>query len=308
MFMAAALSAAAISSSMAQTAVGFLDANPDPVSLSMGGTGVALEATPYAMWNNAAAAALDGGTFRIGAAYSLWQPSTTSNNIVSVAGYGRIADFMTISAGIKYFDHSPYEITDAITGMVTGRFTPVELQAGIGFGFRILPVLSLGANIHYVHSDIGGPEKGGAVSADFGALLDLRFMRIGVTVSNIGSRISYGGLSYYSLPANVKLGLGTVRHFGDEHRHAFSASLEGGMTLVSSSFFAGIGVQYAWNNLVRVAAGYHYGDAGKQFVGSYASVGAGITLIGISLNAAYLIAVDDSPVGNTFSLGLSYAF
>ena len=306
--MAAVLLTAAISSSRAQTSVGFLDFNPDPVSLSMAGIGVTLEATPYAMWNNAAAAALDEGKFRIGAAYSLWQPSTTANDIVAVAGYGRIADFITISAGLKYFGHSPYEITDGSTGMVTGRFTPVELQAGIGLGFRILPILSLGANIHYVHSDIGGLKKGSAVSADFGALVDLRFMRIGVTVSNIGSRISYGGLSSYGLPANVKLGLGTVRHFGDEHRHAFSANLEGGMTLVSSSFFAGIGVLYAWNNLVRVAAGYHYGDTGKQFVGSYASLGAGVSFIGISLDAAYLIATDGSPVGNTFSLGLGYAF
>lgn len=304
---AVALLAAVTLTSKAQT-VGFLDVNPDPVALSMGGTGTTLEATPYAMWNNAATAALTDDKFQIGAVYSLWQPSTTANNAIAVAGYGRVAKFMTISAGIKYFGHSPYDITDGMTGMVTGQFTPVDLQAGIGLGFRILPILSLGANINYVHSDIGGPQKGAAVAVDFGAMVDLKFVRIGVTASNIGSTINYGGPSSYGLPANLKFGVGTVQYFGNEDRHAFSANLEGGLTFDKTAVFAGIGAQYAWNDLVRVSAGYHYGDASKLFYGSYASVGVGIKLIGISLNAAYLIAVDDSPIGNTFSVGLGYAF
>lgn len=306
-FAAAAVLAAASSASKAQTA-GFLDVNPDPISLGMAGTGVTLEATPYAMWNNAAAAVLNDEKFQIGAAYSLWQPSATANNTFAAAGYGRIAKFMTISAGIKYFGHTPYDITDGTTGMVTGQFTPIDLQAGIGLGFRVLPFLSLGANINYVHSDIGGSKKGGAVAADFGALLDLKFMRIGVTAANIGSKINYGGTSSYGLPANVELGIGTIQHFGDDKKHAFYANIEGGMTFEQSSFFAGIGAQYAWNDLVRVSAGYHYGDAAKQFFGSYASIGAGVKVIGISFNVAYLIAVDDSPMSNTFSVGLSYGF
>lgn len=45
-------------------------------------------------------------------------------------------------------------------------------------------------------------------------MLDLKFMRIGATVSNIGSKINYGGTSSYSLPANVRLGLGTTQYLG----------------------------------------------------------------------------------------------
>lgn len=305
--MAVAAVMTAAYTSGAQTA-GFLTLNPDPVTLGMGGVGAAAETTPYAMWNNAAASALGEEKFQAGASYMLWQPSAAANNIAAVAGYGRVAEFMTVSAGIKYFGHAPYDVTDA-SGLVTGQFAPVELQAGIGLGFRILPILSLGANVSYVHSDLGGPEKGAAVSADFGALLDLKFLSIGVTAANIGSRISYGGASSYALPSNLKLGVGTAQHFGNGDRHALSASLEGGMTLERTSFFAGAGVQYAWNDMVRVSAGYHYGDARTQFFGSFASVGVGVRIIGISLNAAYLIAVDnDSPLGNTFSVGLGYSF
>lgn len=286
----------------------FLDVNPDPVAMSMAGTGTVMEANAFSMWNNIASTALDEETFQVGAAYSLWQPSFSSNHVAGVAGYGRIAKFMTISAGVKYFSHKPYDITDA-AGAVTGSFTPMDLQAGIGLGFRILPMLSLGANVNYVFSDIGGPKKGGAVSADFGALLDLKFLRIGLTAANIGSKLDYGGTSTYTLPANVKLGLGTIQRFGAEDKHAVSVFWESGMTFEQTAFFSGIGAGYCFNDFVRVSAGYHYGNQEKLVIGSYASVGAGIKILGMSINAAYLIGLSqDSPLANTFSVGLGYAF
>lgn len=319
---AAAAVALFSTAAQAQTA-SFLDVNPDPVAMSVAGTGTVMEATPFAMWNNIAATALDDRTLQVGAAYSLWQPSYTSNHVAAVAGYGRVAKFMTVSASVKYFSHKPYDVTDGVTGAVTGSFTPMDLQAGIGLGFKILPILSLGANVNYVHSDIGGPKKGGAVSADFGALLDLKFLRVGVTAANIGSRLDYGGTTAYSLPANVKLGVGTIQRFGPEDRHAVAVNLEGGMTFEQSAFFAGVGAQYVFNDFVRVAFGYHYGDKDKLTAGSYASFGAGIKFMGISVNAAYILGFKQAsdisspveslydfsaPMSNTFSVGIVYEF
>ena len=319
---AAAAVALFSTAAQAQTA-SFLDVNPDPVAMSVAGTGTVMEATPFAMWNNIAATALGDRTLQVGAAYSLWQPSYTSNHVAAVAGYGRVAKFMTVSASVKYFSHKPYDVTDGVTGAVTGSFTPMDLQAGIGLGFKILPILSLGANVNYVHSDIGGPKKGGAVSADFGALLDLKFLRVGVTAANIGSRLDYGGTTAYSLPANVKLGVGTIQRFGPEDRHAVAVNLEGGMTFEQSAFFAGVGAQYVFNDFVRVAFGYHYGDKDKLTAGSYASFGAGIKFMGISVNAAYILGFKQAsdisspveslydfsaPMSNSFSVGIGYEF
>lgn len=319
---AAAAVALFSTAAQAQTA-SFLDVNPDPVAMSVAGTGTVMEATPFAMWNNIAATALDDRTLQVGAAYSLWQPSYSSNHVAAVAGYGRVAKFMTVSASVKYFSHKPYDVTDGVTGAVTGSFTPMDLQAGIGLGFKILPILSLGANVNYVHSDIGGPKKGGAVSADFGALLDLKFLRVGVTAANIGSRLDYGGTTAYSLPANVKLGVGTIQRFGPEDRHAVAVNLEGGMTFEQSAFFAGVGAQYIFNDFVRVGLGYHYGDKDKLIAGSYASFGAGIKFLGISVNAAYILGFKQAsdisspveslydfsaPMSNTFSVGIVYEF
>lgn len=297
-----------LSAAQAQTA-GFLDVNPDPVSMGMAGTGTVLEATPYAMWNNIASSALGEEKFQVGASYSLWQPSFTSNHVAGVAGYGRVARFMTVSAGVRYFSHQPYDVTDPTSGIVTGQFRPMDLQAGVGLGFKVLPILTLGVNVNYVLSDIGGPKKGGAVAADFGALLDLKFIRVGLTAANIGSKLNYGGTSSYALPANAKLGVGTIQRFGAEDKHAVSVFWEGGMVFEQTAFFTGIGAQYSFNDFVRVSAGYHYGNTEKLVIGSYASIGAGVKILGISINAAYLIGLSqDSPLSNTFSLGVGYAF
>lgn len=306
----------------AQTA-SFLDVNPDPVAMSMAGTGTVMEATQFAMWNNIAATALDDRTLQVGAAYSLWQPSYTSNHVAAVAGYGRVARFMTVSASVKYFSNKPYDVTDGVTGAVTGSFTPMDLQAGVGLGFRILPILSLGANVNYVYSDIGGPKKGGAVSADFGALLDLRFLRVGLTFANIGSKLDYGGAAAYGLPANVKLGVGTIQRFGPEDKHAVAVTSESGMVFEQKAFFTGLSAQYEYNDFVRVGLGYHYGNQDKQVTGSYASFGAGIKFLGISVNAAYILGFKQAsdisspveslynlsaPISNTFSVGIGYEF
>ena len=292
----------------AQTA-SFLNVNPDPISMSLAGTEAVLEANAFSIWNNTAATALDEDRFQVGAAYSLWQPSFSSNSNIGVAGYGKVAKFMTVSAGFKYFSYQPYEISGTEPGMVSGTFTPAELQAVVGLGFKVLPILSLSANVGYVYSDIGGPKKGGAVSADFGALLDLKFLRIGLTASNIGSKIDYGGASVYNLPANLKLGVGTIQRFGAEDKHAVAVASESGMMFENTAFFTALSAQYCYNDFIRVAAGYHYGNPDKMVIGSYASVGAGVKILGISLDVAYLIGLSpDSPLTNTFSVGLSYAF
>lgn len=303
------LAAVLIPLSLGAQAVQLIDYNPDARTAGLAGAGASLQASAFSLWNNTAAPALSESTMDAAVSYGMWQPSAAGVHAISAAGYGRVAKFMTVSAGVRYFTHPAYDMTDA-SGSVTGSFTPTDLTAGVGLAFRILPILSLGAGVHYVYSDIGGPQKGGAVSADFGAMLDLRFLRVGLTASNIGSKINYGGLSAYSLPMNIRLGAGTTQYLGAEDRHALTASLQGGFLIEGASFFAEAGLEYAWNDMVRVSAGYHYGDAAASgAVPSYASVGAGFKILGIYIDAAYLIpASQDSPLSNTFSVGVGYRF
>ena len=282
----------------------FLLNNPDAHVMGMANTGAAMYATSFAMWNNNASTLFSDEAMSVGASYGIWNPS--KGNQIAVAGYGKITNWMSISAGFKTMMYKSYNLTGE-SGMSSGTFKPNEFTLGLGLGFKILPVLSLSANINYVNSKLAPEVKAGAVSADFGAMLDLKFMRVGVTASNIGSKLKFSETSLGVLPANVQLGLGTTQFFGAANTHALTINAQGGMTFESKGFAAAVGAEYKWNDMVRVSGGYHYGDASKG-TPSYASAGVGVKFFGISIDAAYLIGIGGSPLGNTMMFGLGYSF
>lgn len=290
-------------------ALQFLTINPDARVMSMANTGTVAAATAFSMFNNTAATALASNerTMDVGVSYGMWQPGYSANHMISAAGYGKITRFMTIAAGVRYFTHGSYDITDEF-GAATGTFAPKDIMAGIGLGFKILPILSLSANVNYIMSQIAPSAAGNAVSADFGAIVDLKFLRVGVTASNIGSKIKYAETPY-SLPANAKLGVGTTRYFGRNDKSHVSVNVQAGMLFVDSDFFAEAGVEYCYNDLFRISAGYHYGKETSAAIPSYVTAGLGIKLFGVYVNAAYLTGLKgSSPLNNTFQIGLGYTF
>lgn len=287
----------------AQTAL-FLNINPDAQVMGMANTGTTMYANAFSFWNNGANTVFSGRTLDIAASYGKWQPEVSGNQIMALAGYGKISENIALTAGFKYFTHKSYDISDA-TGNLQGSFTPKEFSAGVGLAVKILPVLSASVNAGYLSSDIGGPKKAGAFTADIGLLLHLKYLNIGLTASNLGSKIDYGGITKYSLPANLKLGAGVSRTYAGKHK--VSANLQGEMLLKESAFSAGVGAEYMYNNLIAVRGGYHYGEKQKTIPG-YGSAGIGIRLAGIQLDAAYLFANSDSPLRNTFFISLGWGF
>lgn len=286
-----------------QTAL-FLNINPDAQAMGMANTGTTMHANAFSFWNNGANTVFSVRTLDIAASYGKWQPQVSGNNIMALAGYGKLSENIALTAGFKYFTHKSYDISDA-TGNLQGPFTPKEFSAGVGLAVKILPFLSASVNAGYLSSDIGGPKKAGAFAADIGLLLQLQYLNVGLTASNLGSKIDYGGTDKYSLPANLKLGAGVSRTYAGKHK--VSANLQGEMLLKESVFSAGIGAEYMYNNLIAVRGGYHYGEKQKTIPG-YGSAGVGIRLAGIQLDAAYLFANSDSPLRNTFFISLGWGF
>lgn len=288
----------------------FLDINPDPYAMSMGNAGAAMNATAFSMWNNNASTVFSENKMDIGLSYGMWQPGMSGNNVIALAGYGNVADFMSISAGFKYLMDKPYDISNE-DGLHLGQFKPSDMTIGVGLAFKFAKIVSLSANFNYIHSAIADDAKANAFGVDFGAMVNLRFMKIGLTASNIGTKIKYAEkLDPFSMPANIKLGLGTTQKLGsaDVKKHEISASLQAGYVLSYNTFFAELGLEYKYNDLFRVAAGYHYGDS-KVYIPQYASVGLGFKVAGVYLNASYLIGLgSQSPISNTFSVGLGYSF
>ena len=281
----------------------FLDYDPDARSLGVAGASAVQEATAFSVWNNGAASVFSDNKFAAGASYGMWQPSFADVKQAAVAGYGVISDRWSINAGFRYDAYQPIETADE-NGIYSGSFTPNGMHATLGAAFRIIPSLAVSASASFVHSDIGGPQAANAVAFDIGLLYRLGNFKAALTAANLGTSLNYGGTGSYALPARIDLGVGYgIGHA--EGRHTLDVSAQGSY-LLSGGARAAAGLRYCFNGMVNVAAGYNCGLAGG--LPSYATLGAGLSFFGVSLDFAYLLASADTPMSGTMVINLSYAF
>ncbi len=286
-----------------QTTMSLLNLAPDARTMSMAGVSTT-NATAYSIWNNTAVAALSEQKLSVGISYGMWSPTAFSTNLISAAGYGKLSKMFTLTAGVRTFIDKTQNQTDN-TGAILGQFTPYDLQASVGLGIRVLPILSFGVNVNYINSG-RGTYSANAFSADVTALVDLKFMYVTAGGYNLGTKIQYAPeASAYNLPANVKVGVGTVQDINDKHQ--ISVGAEAGYLLYTGNFFANVGAEYFLGNFFRVAAGYHYGDVSLYSMPSYVSVGVGANLKWLGIDVAYLIGTSEkSPITNTFNVTVSF--
>lgn len=281
----------------------FLTVSPDSYSLSLGGTGVISPANAFAIYNNNAATALSPFKGAFAASYTMWQPTTTDNQLMSLSGFIKMGKRSAISLGSRLFLYPAYDLSNP-QGSVTGAFNPRELSVDLGYAYNISGSFSASATVHYISSKLGTEAAGSAYAADLGLMYQPGNLSLGLTATNLGSKIDYG-YGPYSLPAQIKLGAGY--RFSLQEKHLLTATVQAGYLIVNSEITAGIGLEYSYNNLISLRVGGHYGDPEKG-IPSHLSAGLGFNFKGLTLNAAYLLAQKDSPLANSLSVGLGWAF
>ena len=267
----------------------------DPTAAATGGAALARPADAFAVDNNAAAMSLSSKDFRVAATYGMWAPGTAGNILAGVGFYYKLSDRMALGFSGKMLHDQSYDITSA-TGQVTGSFAPADLIAGAGFSFAVTEAVSLGITGRFASSSIAPDMKGSAIGADITAMYAGESFSAAAGVCNIGTPISYGGVSY-AQPMLARAG-------GSFSAAGFTASAEADY-LFSGALMAGLGVEYCIADLAFLRAGYHYGDASKALA-SYASLGLGLQFSGISLDVAFLTASET--LGNTLLFGLGFSF
>ncbi len=275
----------------------------DPVSLAMGGTSVTrTSGMSYASFSNAAAIPFSDRTFDVAAGYGMWYPSSSTVNNVSAGAAWNLKGKLGFAAGFSYGICQEYEIMNA-SGQAAGSFSPSEIQANIGLAWRFLPFISVGADVKYLGNTLAEGQSYSAVSSDIFLMSEFSSFRAAIGVSSLGSKVRSASGESFSLPASATLGLGYGDVFGQRHGVEVLVDAD---CYFSGAFSAAAGASYTYNDMVSVRAGYRYG--GDSVIPSFASVGAGVKLFGVRLDAAYLIASGDSPLKNTFCIGIGYSF
>ena len=286
--------------------VAFLDINPDTKAMGNGGISSVAPASAFSLWNNSSATVLDDAKFQAGASYTMWQPDMADNKIFTVGAYGKITRFMAITAGFKQFSYNSYEVTNE-TGTIGETFTPKENSFGFGLAFKVMPKLSLSADINIYGSKLGDDFKASGVAFNIGATYKCNNFTAAITAQNLGGEASYTDGMNYKIPSSVKVGASYGILFGNGGSVVKPQAQVGFTMTDNSTVFGAIGAEYSYKSRVMASMAYHYGDE-KKYIPSHLSIGAGVSFFGVNINAAYLVAGGELAIKNTLSISLSYRY
>ncbi len=276
--------------------------------------------------------------------------------LLNAVGYVRLGDYQAISSSIRYFS-----LGDFTAGDMTVR--PYEFSVDVAYSRMLSETFSAAVALRYMYSDLSGHSDdnatpGSAFAADIACYYNNYVMMgsrecllaLGLNISNIGSKINFGGDYSYFIPTNLRLGLSYTMPINEYNRFSISGDankllvpsmpLQGededneayeqrirdeyyDMSSISGIFksfgdsergFKGeleeiqwsIGAEYTYNDKFSLRAGYHH-ESEMQGNRKYYTVGAGLRMNVLSVDAGYVIATTPSnPLDATLRVSLSF--
>ena len=268
----------------------------DPESFAVGAASVARPAGVHAAGVNAASMSLSDKTVMSGASYSSWAPKTAGSNIIGLGAWGKVGGGFAVGLDARYVIGQRYDVMDE-SGIVKGQDSPKDIIADAAVSYKVTDAFSVGAAAKIVHSNLGAGISSTAFGIDLGIAYSHDSFSAALAASSLGTTLDYGSSNPVPLPAIIKAGAAYSVA-------GLTASVEADY-LFDGAFMAGLGFEYAMNDLAFLRAGYHYGDQKKALV-SFASAGLGLKFYGVEFNACYLFASE--ALRNTVMFGLGYSF
>ena len=322
------------------TAVPFLRISPDARSGGMGDIGIATSADANSGFWNLAKTPFSKQKASIAVTYTPWLNDLKLNDVylASLAGYFKLDDIQAISASLRYFSLGSIQFTD-FNGAPLNSFRPREFAIDLGYSRKLGTKSGLGVALRYISSDLAGGNVNG-VSYKKGTAVagDLHFfhkgeneagngINWGITLSNLGSKISYTSDATQKdyIPANLGIGATYNKALDADNKITFGIDLNkllvptpplgpdsSGTRLkdyrskgVVSSWFSSfgdadqsggeikevtvsLGAEYWYKEQFALRAGYFYENRLKGDR-RYFTLGAGLKYNMFGLNFAYLL-------------------
>ncbi|HEX8356491.1 MAG TPA: type IX secretion system outer membrane channel protein PorV [Segetibacter sp.] len=340
------------------SAVPFLRISPDARAGGMGDVGIATTPDANASFWNLAKTPFATSRTSISTTYTPWLKDLGLNDVylASLAGYHQLDEEQAVSASIRYFSLGNIQFTD-FAGNDLQSFRPREFSVDLGYSRKLSEKLGVGIALRYINSNLAGGAQlngvsyktGSAVAADLslfhnGINEEGTGWNWGITLSNLGSKISYtsDALQKDYIPAN--LGLGVAHTWAFDETSRFTAGLDINKLMVPtppalrddstindyrnksviSSWFSSfgdaggdelkeyqvsIGGEYGYNDQFFARAGYFYEN---KFKGNrkYFTLGVGLKYNVFGLNFSYLVpsgaGVNRNPLSNTLRFSLVF--
>lgn len=342
------------------SAVPFLRISPDARAGGMGDVGIATAPDANSgFWN---LAKTPFATKRTGLAltYTPWLKDLGLNDVylASLAGYHQLDEEQSLSASIRYFSLGNIQFTD-FAGNDLQSFRPREFAIDLGYSRKINSKLGVGVALRFINSNLAGGQAvngvsykaGSAVAADLslfhnGLNSKGQGLNWGVTLSNLGSKISYTSNAQQKdyIPANLGIGLAYTTVLDEMNTLTFGLDINKLMvptppalgdsaglvayrskSVISSwtssfgdagsfgeelkEYQFSLGAEYVYNDQFSLRAGYFYEDKAKGNR-KYFTLGAGVKYNVFGMNFSYLIpsgnGVNRNPLSNTLRFSMIF--
>lgn len=338
------------------TAVTSQSIAPDARSAGMGDVGAATDPDVNSQAWNPAKYPFTISRAGLSLNYTPWLRQLTDGiALLNAAGYVRLGEYQAVSASIRYFTLGDV----MVQGDESMTVKPYEMSFDVAYSRMLSENFSAAVALRYMYSDLSGHyddnvKAGSAFAADIAAYWNKYIMlgnresqlAIGLNISNIGSKINYGGDYSYFIPTNLRLGASLMVPINDYNRISIAADVN--KLLVPArplqkadetnedyeerireeyydmSSFKGIaksfsgnqlellqfsaGLEYTYNDKFSLRGGYHH-ESESQGGRKYFTVGAGFRMSVMSIDAGYVIATSsNNPLDQTLRVSLAFDF
>ncbi len=323
------------------TAVPFLRITPDARSGAMGDAGVAISPDANSMHINTSKLAFVESDFALSATYSPWLRSLGLQDVylAYLSGYRRIDDLQTLGFSLRYFSLGDIQFTNDV-GEPAGFGRPNEFELAVGFARKLGESFSVGINGKFIYSNLAAGQQVGGIDINPGVAgaADISFyyslpletsnLAFGLSLSNMGSKISYTKITNDFLPVNFGFGTAWEMDIDDYNQITFTADINKLMVPTpqhefvdddgngindhrEKSFFSGvlgswsdapggfseelkeftysIGAEYWYDKQFALRAGYFHENALKG-ARTYITAGLGLKYNVFGINLSYLIS------------------
>ncbi|MBO4641294.1 MAG: type IX secretion system outer membrane channel protein PorV [Bacteroidaceae bacterium] len=218
------------------TSVTSLAIAPDARAGAMGDVGGATEADVNSQYWNPAKYPFNIGRAGVAVSYTPWLRKLVNDiNLANMTGFYRIGDYSAFSASLRFFSLGEVFLSD----MEDMTINPYEMAIDAGYSRMLSECFSMGVNMRFIYSDIkydytAESSAGKAFAADI-ALYRLGYFMAGsrecsfgwgLNISNIGSKISYGGDDNSEfIPTNLRLGMNFTVPFNEYNKFSVAADV-----------------------------------------------------------------------------------
>ena len=210
---------------------------PDARSAGMGDVGVATDADVNSQYWNPAKYPFTISRAGVALNYTPWLRQLVNDmDLVYLVGYYRIGDYSAVSSSLRYFSLGEVQLSQESTDP-SMTIKPYEMSYDVAYSLMLSEKFSIGVGVRWIYSDLtydytSDTSPGSAFAADISCYYQNYLtlgqrecqLGLGLNISNIGSKISFGGDNNSEfIPTNMRLGGSLIIPIDEYNRFTISA-------------------------------------------------------------------------------------